>query len=541
MIDKLLRRLDVDVVQWRALTRVSLKHDLRRAQSVQKTGKRTKPGSQIAFQLFFYFVYGGLFGVVVAGMADTFLGTGIIVTYTMFTIGVMVLLDYSTLVTSPDDYAVLGYQPISSRTYFAARVTNLLTYVLAVTVSLSLVPAVALSMRLGFDFTVGAALILATSLAAVTTALAMVLLYGLLLRHVPAQRLKNALSYLQLATSFLIYGGYVLVPRLLEDSPIMQRQLEKTPAVLLFPASWFTSWVEIARGVLGWKELLPTAISVIALVVVARAAAGRLSLEFSERLGALTTVSGGTKEAPRARSWSPFRGGEARAVWLLIRGQFRSDQKFRMSVLGILPMTAIYLIMTIADGSVSDPFVRGLRGSNATVLNMAVIMFPVLLNFALTRSENFMAAWIFYATPADRQATVNAMKRTILFYFVVPYLALFGLLLSIWVHNVLHIAVHILVLALISNLTLTIMTVTSPELPFSRPPQKGERTVNMLLVTLIAVVLAAAAIPIASAFFYISSARTAGLIVGLWLSSVVIERIGRVRMRRRVLESEFAG
>jgi hypothetical protein len=39
----------------------------------------------------------------------------------MTMVGLMVLIDHQSVITSADDYLVLGARPVSSRTYFAVR------------------------------------------------------------------------------------------------------------------------------------------------------------------------------------------------------------------------------------------------------------------------------------------------------------------------------------------------------------------------------------------------------------------------------------
>ncbi len=76
--------------------------------------------------------------------------------------------------------------PIASRTYFAARLANLLFYVLVLATALGLPSIVAFLFTIGFNPLVGVAAACAVYLGAVTTALAMVGLYAGLLRVVSA-------------------------------------------------------------------------------------------------------------------------------------------------------------------------------------------------------------------------------------------------------------------------------------------------------------------------------------------------------------------
>lgn len=544
MIRRLVEAFGADYVQWRALARVGLKLFTRKPDPVTSGRKRSSRSSMLWLHLFLYIALGVAFSGIVYSATDVLLAATLIVTYTMLMTAVAVLVDYHSVVTSPDDYSVLGFQPISSRTYFAARLTSLLAYVLMISTAFGVAPAITTALRDDNHIGRGVALMVAVYASSVTVALAMVLLYGWMLRYVPARRLTATLSYLQLAMSFVVYGGYIVLPRLIASAGIGDMRLARNAATLWYPGTWFGSYVEIADGHFGATALVPAFLSLVLFLIVARSAAGGISLEFSDRLASLSTAQGTrtSQPTPAARGWSVFREGEARAVWLLIRAQFRSDQKFRMAVLAILPMTVVYLFLAIEEGAIANPFLASDRGlTNGILLYMAIILFPTMLMSTLTTSEHFKAAWIFFATPADRQATVLAMKNTVFISFVVPYLGAMAILFAYYFRNPVHVAVHVAVLGLLSHLTLLLIVVFDPHLPFSRPQMPGERTAQVILVTILTTIIAAVAVPVTVLFIYVSPLRTALFIAAMILTTHLLERLGRQRMRRNILEAEFMG
>ena len=543
MMRALIERFGADYEQWRALTRAALKVDMRRARVATMSSRRAK-SNPFTGQIIFYGAVGLVFAGVTVLIVDTFLAATLITTYAMFMVGVLVLLDYYTVVTSPDDYTVLGFQPISSQTFFLARLTNLLIYAMAVSSLIAGPSALALLFREHMQGAVAAAVMLSAWLGCAATALAMVLLYGSLVRRVPARRMTRALSYLQLSVSFLLYGGYMILPQYLQRMGIAHLKLARTWTLLLFPPAWYASLVDVARAQFSASALLFVMTGFAALVLLARTASGKISLDFAEKLAQMattgTTVRTTANSAARLR-W--FRDREPRAIWILIRGQFRSDQKFRMGVLSILPMTVLYLFMSVSQaGAIRDPFtVHGLHAGNAAMLYMAVILFPIMLNSTMTRSENYKAAWVFYGTATDREAIIIAMKNAVFVSFVLPYLAVMGAIFLFWFHNVLHVLVHLAYLALVSHFGLLILMLADPQLPFARPSTKGERSSQLFMVTLLSGILAAVAIPLTVRFVYISAMRTVIMFALLGLATFGMERLGRVRVRRLISTAEFAG
>jgi len=544
MMRGLVERCGVDYDQWRALVRAGLKQDKRVSRGPARGGRR-KQSNPLAMQLVFYFATGCVLAAAVATASDVFLSAVIVVTYAMFVSGVMVLLDYHTVVTAPDDYGILAYRPISSRTYFAARVTNLIVAVLLAGTAVALPCSFAVSMRASMRPEIGAGLLVGVWGAVVAVGLAVVLMYGWLVQRVPTKRLSHALTYLQLVMSFVVYGGYMLLPQFLGRAGMERMTLPKTALVLLYPPSWFASYTDIARGLVSWHEVLPAVAAIAAIVLLARAASGRISLEFAEKLASIAITAAPRSARDRAGGMAPswLRAGEARAVWILLRNQFRSDQKFRMAVLGILPLTVLYMLMAIGKGGIPDPFVRA-RGNamgGAALIYMAVMMFPVMLNTAITRSDDYKASWVFYATRADHEKTIVAVKNIVFVLFVLPYLAFTCLIFSFWFHNLVHAIVHTVMLALLSHLGLVLLMLFDPQMPFSRPIAKGERSARLFILSLLSAVLSILAIPLAASFVYISAVRTAALLGGLWLAGLVLEQLGRRRLRRAVISAEFMG
>ncbi len=67
----------------------------------------------------------------------------------MFMVATAALLDHNSAIASPDDHAILGFRPVTSRTYFAARARNVLVYTTAMTAVFSYIPIVTFFVRHG--------------------------------------------------------------------------------------------------------------------------------------------------------------------------------------------------------------------------------------------------------------------------------------------------------------------------------------------------------------------------------------------------------
>jgi hypothetical protein len=536
---RLFESCGVDYGHWKALTKTAVLVDLRSSRlGAAAFGRAGASAATVLIgQFVFYSFMGAAVSAVVWFTPDLFLASTIVVSYVMFMVATAALLDHNAAIASPDDHAILGFRPVTSRTYFAARLANVLIYTLAMTTVFSYIPVVTFFVRHGAA--VGIAAVVAIAAASASTALTMIVAYGWLIRTVGADRLKRVLSYVQFLLSFLVYGGYFALSRVFQVGLVTRIELPKSPWLLLLPPAWFASYLELATGTLSWFGISSAVVSVGAVVALLAALGGRLSLEYADRLAALTTVS--ARSAP-SRSWLPavlFPRGEARAVALLIRSQFRNDLKFRMSILTILPLTIVYLVIGIQDGGIGDPFEED-AGQGLSMVTVAVMMFPTMLKMNLARSDAFRASWIFFATPADRSRVVQASKNILVVMFLVPYLTAVGLTLAWFSTNLMHLAVHLLVITLVSHLVLQVVTFIEPELPFAKPLVKGTSSTRVFMVMFV-VVMVAAFLPYLALLMYRRTATTIGGIVSLVVVSVMIDRFTRLRVEAQTAQLEFQG
>jgi len=533
----------VDYAQWMALTRALLKRDFRgRTSSLGRAGRSGATGAKaLLSQAILYSVMGALLAAAIVAARDLFFAGTLLCTYVMFMTGTAVMLDHATALTSSDDYAVLGFRPISSRTYFAVRLTNVLVYTLLLTALVSYLP-------IAFVFAVRGAWIGIACLAAMfgsslTIAFFLLVSYGTLQRVVGANLLKQVLSVVQLLMSFMVYGGYMLVTRVASKAFIANYTLVKTWPIALVPPAWFGSYFDLVRGNFSTITIVPAALTVIVLAALVMTLTGSLASGFAERLGE-GSVSG-TSVAPSAsakatarrasRGWL-FRAGESRAMALLIRSQFRNDQKFRLGVLTILPLTALYIFQGMSRGG--DPSAP--PGGQFLFVGFAIMMFPAMLKMQLTRSDSYRASWIFFAAPVSRARLIRAAKDVVVAMFLLPYVVLVAAAMAYTSGDPVRAIAHVCALGLVSHLVLQTTILMDPELPFAKPFDKGGGPSRMTLL-FIFIMGANVALTFATPFLYANWLRAAGLAAVVIVLSVFVELLTKSRIEEQARNLEFVG
>lgn len=531
----LLEAAGVDYAQWLALTRAILKRDFRtRSAAVGRSGTAKSTGTRaLVSQAIFYSLFGFLLSIAIVVSTDLFFVGVVMCAYVMFMVGTAVLLDHSSALTAADDFAVLGFRPVSSRTYFAVRLTNVLIFTLLMTAMVAYIPIGALFVKHGFA--AGIAGFFALFGASLAIAFALLLGYAGLQRLVGANRLKQMLSYVQLAMSFLVYGGYFFISRLMSKSFLAHFTLTKTWWLLALPPAWFASYFDVAAGTFTPTVLLPALTSVVALAAMSVALTGKLSVGFTDRLGesavSSRTSSGAAK--PAKPGWL-FRSGEGRAMALLIRSQFRNDQKFRMGVLTILPLTVLYIFQGVyREGA-------GARaGGEFMLVGFAIMMFPAMLKMQLTRSDSFRASWIFFAAPVDRATLIRASKNVVVAMFLMPYL-LFVMAAMIWAtRDARQAIVHIGLMGLISHFVLQLTILLEPELPFAKPSDKNRSTSLFALFIGIGIINMLLTVFQKQLFgSWLNLAATAGVTI---VGSIFVELLTKARVDEQARNLEFVG
>ncbi|RMD93702.1 MAG: hypothetical protein D6813_03630, partial [Calditrichaeota bacterium] len=469
--------LGIDYQQWLTLTRIAIKRDFRES-SMSSTLRPRKKGQDTFFILIlFYLLTGIFFALVVIANSDVFFTGTLLVSYTMIMVSGLILIEYHSIVISPDDHAVLGYMPINSRTYFAVRVSNLLFYLFIFCTIMGLPAAIAYMFILGFKPWLGLVALLSVYLANFMVSSFIIILYTLILKKVRLKRLQNILAYFQLFFSFMIYGGYFFLPRLLTKSDLVAYKLSDSPILFFIPSTWYSRYLKIVLGQGSFTDIILAGISLVSALVLGYIGLSRISMEYSEKLSYLASLPAEKKPAPKSTGpglWDFMHGYEERAISKLIWNQFRFDNKFKLAVLSILPLAIFYLMLGIEEGPLADPFVSTqLYPGRSSFLYFAILLFPILLRTYVTRSDHYQAAWVFFTTPVDVSRLVRAQKSFLMLYFVLPFLLILGLIFSYFFDNISHALLHILVLSIISHIFLQLAFLLSPELPFSKPNIKG--------------------------------------------------------------------
>ncbi|KAA3611370.1 MAG: hypothetical protein DWQ05_20580 [Calditrichaeota bacterium] len=543
---RLLEKAGIDRQHFRALLRLAWRLDMRQSKlgfGISRKGK--KPVFTFLFAIAFYFFFGIVFATTCHAIEDIFVAATIITSIIMFMMASIMLVEYNAIIISPNDFAILGYMPITSRTYFVTKLLNLLFYTLTFTLILGGPTAIVLATRNGFTI-----FKLITAFATVLgsgifVTLIIVSLYSFLLKLISPQRLKQLLSYLQFGLALLIYLGYLIIPNLLSRYTA-DFQMEKSNWLLAAPTSWFSSFLLIGHGYNTIFEIFGVALALSATGFLFYFAISRLSLSYAEKLANLSVISGNDN-----KKRSPIQGNsyrllakvfavETRVVWRLLRGQFRHDLKFRFSVLGMLPILIVYFYLGLQQGSFSDPFLSGSASlQNFGVFFFAILIMPMIMKNNIETSAAYEASWVFYTSSADLAKLVFASRNLLFVLFSLPGLILIFFIFTFYFLNWANALLHIFTLTLLCFFIIQTIYFINPKLPFSEPKTRGAQSkLNMLIFILIPTAGLILLQGITANFYYQRSSLFL-FYIGLIALILLFEKLTHLRILNRARKLTF--
>jgi hypothetical protein len=474
---------NIDTAQLRALVRTGLRHDLRRSRFLSGTGRKTvHPIRALILVGLFSLMLGVGFAMYAVGARSILLASIISCSSAMFIAASMILVEYYAIILSPDDFNILGHMPMTSQTYFAGKLTLLLIYILGFA-SISAIPAaVGFMIRSPFSLWRGAVAFSCILFAALTAAMLMVLFYTALSRLLPQRPLKYIISFVQVVASFLIYGGYALMPRLVPES-WLTLAWQPTLIHLFIPSAWFGALMQILLGRFAPWNIYAATIGVVIFGNAAYYGLRHLAKNYfmiiaGDRQAAVEAAieKRGAPSIKRNRLPLLFRRPEERIIATLLSGQFRNDTKFRMAILTIIPLIAMYMFIAIQENALHDPFLdSSISIADSGLIYFAMLLIPLLVKQSIEMSDSHEAAWIFFASPTSLHRLVLAAKRVSYFYFVMPTVVAVSVLFAYFFNHVAHAALHGLTLALLVYFAQQLVFMLKPTVPFSEPRTRGRQ------------------------------------------------------------------
>ncbi len=541
LADRVLRRLGVRPRPYRALLRAYVLMDFRSQQFGRATASKPK---DLITPLFWvvgqYLLLSVITCAVLFARVDAFFFALVNLGVSMLVMGTSLIVEFNEVVLDAEDLNVVGHRPVPLRTYSAARLTNLLGYVLLMTAALNLFPAI---IGLGLRDTswaylpayVGAALV--GNLAVVGVLL---LLYTTLSGR-PSDAVREVLAWTQtILIMIAFYGGQAV---LRDGQDRLEMAAYNPPGWLAYlPPAWLAHFVDSASAATAWWILGAGALFVAAVwaLVLGRVSAmyGRMEPGGTAwRRATLPALAAPGRLGGRLTGLLTHTRQERAAFWLCST-MLKRDHDLRMRSWPTLGVTLALVMLGLFTGQLGDPFVS--RSPANVVLPVAALYLlayplPAVIH-NLNFSRDHAASWLLWSAPVgDCFRFTEGLRKAVTYRIMLPLLfALLVVFAFVWRdfwHALMHTAAGWLVVVGAGHAAqIGIMR----RFPFSAPAARGSITGG---VALFAGAVNATAMSLAVAHYFASRSLAGFAIYFAALAALVLAL--RV-VARRVVEQKFA-
>ncbi|HUU96170.1 MAG TPA: hypothetical protein VM487_10555 [Phycisphaerae bacterium] len=427
----LLRRLGVDYAQFRAILEAKLTIDTRVRGSAFQTSSagRKSPRNVFAWTLLFNAFMGAFIAFLLPAASSPLVSMTIVHSFIMLMVGMALIADFATVLLDTADSQILQPRPVSSRTILAARLAHITTYLSLITFSLAAGTFVVGTITyhwlfaLVFGVTLLASVVLVVSMVAV--------LYLLLMRFINEEKLRDLITYVQIAMTVVVVGGYQLLPRMMDMTRLKTLTIEHAGWIYYYPPAWLAAPEDLLVGNSGGPQLILTVLAIIVplaalLLVVRLAPAFRITPEAAI---SGTRPAEGHMARVRRPSFADTLAGIAirqpaeRAAFGFLWRICTRDRQFKRRTYPSFAFIFIFAAVFMFRGS--ERFWDTLATLPETkkhllLLYFASFMLPAaILNMRFTDQPD--AAWVYRAAPLERPGVVLAAGvKVLMLQLVVP-------------------------------------------------------------------------------------------------------------------------
>ena len=426
MLDKIAEMLGADPTHYRQLRKVEKTVAIR---AVDAERERGFANASLGITCFICLIFSAVIAMAVFFQPlDIFSYTLLTLSGTMVLV-VFLILPHFDIILSPTNYLVVSHTPVSSRTYFIVKLTQLLTYAVLLLGCLNLLPAIFGLWTKEQNPFFPAVYLPISFIAGFFMIGLMTMFAGYLTKLYAKERFRYIAQYAQLAFTVFFPAIYIFGPRFFTELAT-DKVVSFFKAFYLLPNSWFAGAVSLALGDTHRQFLILTALAIASIVLLVVGPLRSIAKGYSKYLASLS-------EARRTRSSQLkiktsvvarlFRKRETYIGADLVSAYLRRDRTTQFRFLRELGSIAIILVLLFRE---HDLFLNSIGKTFTIWLALGVSAFFFFLGSIfiasflgqIRYSEHWRAAWMFRCAPlAAPHALWRGVQATALVYMILPY------------------------------------------------------------------------------------------------------------------------
>ena len=422
MLEKIVAMLGASPTQYRLLLKTEKLVEKRALE-----GRNDLSSMSLAVTCVFGFILSVLFTFMPFVLSmDTFTFSLIGITMSMAMISLWIV-PYFDILLAPINYPVIAHTPVSSRTYFLVKLTQILTYTVLLLGSLNLMPTIGGIWVHKGEFSLLRLLFPIVYLPIVFmsgffTIGVMTVFAGYLTRLYSKQILRNIAQYAQFILPALFPAAWILLSRLI---PYIPEELLASVLKWLhvLPNGWFAGTVSLMLGEIELRFLISAGLAIASTLFLVFVPLRSIAQRYSTYLSYL--LESGSRQKAKIQVKTPlfarmFRNSTIRAGFCLCAVYMRRDRTMLKQLFAALG-SILMLVIIFEQGWMRHSFAIGLSPGFSMMFYFVGISLVVCFISPIRYSEHHKASWMLTLAPLPAPNDLwRGVQGTAFVYMVAP-------------------------------------------------------------------------------------------------------------------------
>lgn len=497
------KMLGADIPQLRAILEVKLKIDNRKPVSfgankgVEHKKKKKERKNTILRTMFLSLVTGIIyvFPIIMTKFSPV-LGLALFYTVFIFFFTFTLITDFANVLIDSKDKMILFSRPVGDKTIMLSRLLYIGIYLFRMAIPMSIPAWVLFGILNGWA---GALWFPFPLILSIFIVLFFVCgMYILMLRIAGPGKFQDILNYFQIIFSIVFFAVWMLSSRMMNVDAIKDLRIEAYDWARYLPSYWIATswtWIDSSAEVLAgtkWLSILAILFPVASLWATVKWLAPQftkalVSSENDNDTAKKKDTDNAVKHSSnslRYRLMNLLNKTEtSKAGFIIAWIQTNRSRTFRMRVyptFAYVPVYFFYMLMT-GNESFSEIW-QNLPERNTYIMLLYLTFFVMMqaLNY-LTMSDQYKAAWVYYATPVEKPGLVIlGAYKALWAKFFLPFMVVIGLfVVTIWGPSTL--LDICLATANISLFSIAMLRINYRMFPFSKKEQMKDSGMKSIL------------------------------------------------------------
>ncbi len=547
----------IDFYQVKVLFKYYLKMNFRPKTETVETARKgfLKESSKLGIQYAVFFFMSLMFITILFSELSNFMVSLTYYTYSAFISCFLILYSLDTIIINPDDYEILGSRPVSTRTYFLARLLNLIAYISPIVILINFIPTIIYILGRdyfqvfipAFNFMDGLLYLIIAFCNTFFYVFLLILLYNLIIRFVPYKKIQNSLVIGQVIFFLCFFLGYQYINANIRSVISSAAGIKEVIWLKFIPTAWFSYLFSYFTETGPLLYLLLGCFGIIIVIIIFLMSLRTISLENAEYIKRISSSIEDTDSEDNKTNNSffniIFKNHELKAAYIIISKYLKRDPIIKRKVFMFIGLIIGFLVMGelgIMEGFKIPNLFFSTDINKSTIgftfATFLIIIYLTNFYFISSQTKDWKASWVYYLTLRDiKEFYMGIRIFTILFLFLPVFLIIF--FFQVYRIPFTHALFQTSLIFLFTTIAMSIIGILKPTLPLSKP--LGNRKEMMLVTMLVAPILVIIFMFTLRWIFY--SKQYLLFLIGLILINYFLFKMECSRIKRKYTRLNFSG